>query len=669
MGYDAKKAETFNKLRQDGVSEDQALAQAGITDADVGNYALGSNGQMGALIVGSGKVAGVDYDKLSPAELREQARFDQGLRSVDYDVKDSDPPSSTTPITYTTTSTETVSGGGSTTIIAGPRQSNTTSQAIGSAYDAKNAEYNQFVKDNPSDFARKRQGLPPLTPAQAQQRQQNLDTLNREKESLKNQQIDAETPSAPSIVTTPNTTTTTTTVTTGRVATNEQVNIQNDEAQFQQSEQQIENQTPEIANGVAAREPQNVAAEDDPFEARRLELEQEFNEPPPTLTAEDVGEEDPFEARRLELEQEQNREELAASNFDPEPVGDEDPFEARRLEREQEFDEPPPTLTADDVANDDPAVRALDEESRERAQAASDEDFDPDSDFNADTKAKLLELKNQATLQERFNQTTKSDWRVRLRLAPDANYLYQDPTNKLLSPLKVSDGVVFPYTPIINTNYSAKYDPYDLTHSNYRGYFYRSSQVSEITVQATFTAQDTREAEYVLAVIHFFKSATKMFYGQDPQRGAPPPLVYLRGYGEYQFNDHACVISNFQYNLPNDVDYISISPNNIGLNLSNRLGQVGSSPTSTLSSAVNRLGNLFNAISGQPGVPRGAKPGERTDLGIVSQTVNGTGQTSYVPTKIDLSITLLPVQTRSQVSKQFSVKEFSNGNLLRKGFW
>jgi hypothetical protein len=229
--------------------------------------------------------------------------------------------------------------------------------------------------------------------------------------------------------------------------------------------------------------------------------------------------------------------------------------------------------------------------------------------------------------------------------------------------------VVFPYTPIINTNYAAKYDAYDLTHSNYRGYFYRGSQVSDINIQATFTAQDTREAEYVLAVIHFFRSATKMFYGQDRERGAPPPLVYLRGYGEYQFNDHACVISNFQYNLPNDVDYISITPNNIGLNMSNRLAQVGSSPTSTLSSAVNRLKNLYNAVSGQPGVPRGAKPGERVELGTVSQTVNKTGQSSYVPTKIDLSITLLPVQTRSQVSKQFSVKEFSNGNLLKKGFW
>ena len=42
---------------------------------------------------------------------------------------------------------------------------------------------------------------------------------------------------------------------------------------------------------------------------------------------------------------------------------------------------------------------------------------------------------------------------------------------------------------------------------------------------------------------------------------------------------------------------------------------------------------------------------------------------AYVPTAIDITLTLLPIQTRQQVSKQFSVKEFSNGNLIRGGFW
>lgn len=289
----------------------------------------------------------------------------------------------------------------------------------------------------------------------------------------------------------------------------------------------------------------------------------------------------------------------------------------------------------------------------------------------ADTKKKLADAQDQATRAQRYNQTTKGDWRVRLRLAAESDYLYNDSTNSLLNPLKVSDGIVFPYTPVINSSYSARYDPYDLTHSNYRGYFYRGSSVSELNIQATFTAQDTAEANYVLAVIHFFRSATKMFYGKDAQRGTPPPLVYLSGYGEYQFNDHACVISNFQYNLPADVDYISVAPNNMGLNMSGAVGKVGSSPISTITSAINRLGNLFNAATGQAGVPKGATP-SRGDLGLggmARQTVNGTGQASYVPTKIDMTITLLPIQTRAEVSNRFSVKDFANGKLLKGGFW
>jgi hypothetical protein len=30
---------------------------------------------------------------------------------------------------------------------------------------------------------------------------------------------------------------------------------------------------------------------------------------------------------------------------------------------------------------------------------------------------------------------------------------------------------------------------------------------------------------------------------------------------------------------------------------------------------------------------------------------------------------LLPVQSRRQVSQEFSLKQFANGNLMRGGFW
>jgi len=290
-----------------------------------------------------------------------------------------------------------------------------------------------------------------------------------------------------------------------------------------------------------------------------------------------------------------------------------------------------------------------------------------DIDANNAVARGATNARRQSTLQTRVNQPSAADWRVRLSLAPNSTYLYNAKPPGILAPLAITDGVIFPYTPSIETSYQAKYDSYDLTHSNYRGYFYKSSMVENITIKGTFTAQDTREAQYLLAVIHFFKSVTKMFYGQDQEAGTPPPLVYLNGFGKYQFNEHPCVVSNFGYSLPNDIDYIRADGfNNIGLNLENRRSQSsGPGPGGSLGTVIAIIDRLSNA---------GLKNGSLTNRPSPSQVnQNVTNQTSinstYVPTKMEISLTLLPMQTRNQVSKQFSLKEFANGNLLEEGFW
>ena len=283
------------------------------------------------------------------------------------------------------------------------------------------------------------------------------------------------------------------------------------------------------------------------------------------------------------------------------------------------------------------------------------------NDLLIQQNATIQKAKEQATIQARNNEAAGSiDWRVRLQLAPGAQYLYKDPEPGILGPLKATDGVIFPYTPSIETSYVANYDKYDLTHSNYRGYFYKNSAVNDINIRGTFTAQDTAEADYVLAVIHFFRSVTKMFYGaQDKFRGAPPPLVYLSGYGDYQFNDHPCLVSNFSYSLPTDVDYIRAgAPNNYG-NLFSQRDKRGAISTNPISAVIQRLSN--SNLPTSPVGPPAPSP--------ISQNVNNLTGATYVPTKIEINITLLPTNTRSQVSQQFSVKEFANGNLLKGGFW
>lgn len=412
------------------------------------------------------------------------------------------------------------------------------------------------------------------------------------------------------------------------------------------------------ADGESVFDPENVDPNTDPFEEARFQaqLAAEENVPiefepadVPVLTDE--------EADALDAQQAENRRVLATEATDVEPglfSGQTDEFggvDAAVAARQAENVNPDTNPGYGSSLNTDSASALA-----ERNDAAA-----VDAAAASDTKAKLANAQAQSTIQQRFNQTTQGDWRVRLSLATGSDYLYNSDDPGILKVLKSTNGIIFPYTPSIQTNYTANYDKYELTHSNHRGYFYKNSQVGDIQITGAFTAQDTAEATYLLAVIHFFRSVTKMFYGQDEQRGAPPPLCFLDGMGEYQFNNHPVLISSFQYNLPADVDYIRVDPNNQGLSLAPRQQLTSSSPGSTLSSVINRLKNA--------GLPKGANPGGPVDLGTVQQKVNGTGQTTYVPTKIEISITLLPVNTRSQVSQQFSLNRFANGDLLKQGFW
>ena len=276
----------------------------------------------------------------------------------------------------------------------------------------------------------------------------------------------------------------------------------------------------------------------------------------------------------------------------------------------------------------------------------------------ATTAALRDQARQQQTIRaQRQNQAQSTDWRVRLRLAPTSDYLYNAPDcGPVLYPLRDSDGVIFPYTPTIDIGYKANYSHYDLIHSNYRGYFYQNSHIDQIQLKATFTAQDTTEANYLLAVIHFFRSVTKMFYGQDAERGSPPPLTYLSGLGDYQFNEHPCVVTQFNYNLPADVNYVRaqsvLSNGNNLLNARKRQTVLGN----PLSYALQRLTTV--------GMTKGG-----LDQTFAPSGSLGADNSTYVPTKMEISLTLLPMQSRAQVSQQFSLRGFANGNLLKGGFW
>ena len=710
--------------------------------------------------------------------------------------------------TQVTQETTTVSGGGTTYVTAGIPKANAASDAVQPAIDVKQAEIDQFNKDNPSNLTRKKQGLPPLTPEESQQRQEKLLALNKEKSSLVDKQNDLKTPESTPPVVVPNTTTTTSTTVTSKAAVQAEVDPEDDESLGQQVSEQSRFRVPEFGSGgltdveqvdltaaAAGGGSQRIDRQEDgpqpvisaPVVAdvaaagggsQRIDRQEDGPQPvtrnlvvtnaaeagtgqkldraedgpvanntsvnggaaiaggggsststvsgtfkmgqpsgPITFNGQVVNPGDPdypaasaalIEARdRLRNpvvkktvapaaaaagsgERDTTNNELGGDVPDPTPIISPAPVSVVDTNA-GELGDRPPIISPAPVGDPEGTANIQDQNAAANAEAIRNAGelgnrpvvSDPapvveppltTGDFaRADRAATIdqdliqgLRARTvlQPTLQARNKQPASADWRVRLQLAPGATYLYNAPDADILQPLAATDGVIFPYTPSIETSYDANYDKYDLTHSNFRGYFYKGSKVNDINIRAIFTAQDTREAGYMLAVIHFFRSVTKMFYGaNDPLRGAPPPLTYLTGLGPYQFNQHPCVVQSFNYSLPSEVDYIRTeAPNNNGTNLGIRRSPGGRQPPST-----TRLGGT--ETKPPTGAQRASGETSAAAAAAIAQNVNNLLQATYVPTKIEISLVLLPINTRSQVSQQFNMQGFANGRLLRAGFW
>ena len=108
-----------------------------------------------------------------------------------------------------------------------------------------------------------------------------------------------------------------------------------------------------------------------------------------------------------------------------------------------------------------------------------DDDGNPINSTEDDIAQQALSDFEGVGAQSAANETeaAKKDWRVRLHLAPRADYLYMAANPGILAPLLKTNGLIFPYTPEIAVQYTANYSDYELTHSNYKGYFYKGSTV------------------------------------------------------------------------------------------------------------------------------------------------------------------------------------------------
>jgi hypothetical protein len=216
--------------------------------------------------------------------------------------------------------------------------------------------------------------------------------------------------------------------------------------------------------------------------------------------------------------------------------------------------------------------------------------------------------------------TVDSDWRVRLSLSDANPVLYNGAGNALMAPLKRTRGVVWPYVPSVTVTHTAEYSSAGLTHSNYTQQFYNRSEVGQIIISGDFTVQNIREGQYVLAVIMFFRAATKMFQGNEPNAGMPPPILFLDGFGQHYFPHVPVVIQSFQHVIPDDVDFLEIP--------------VFSGSNTTNPAVAKKL------------------PG--------ADTVG----TNRVPVRSTIVATVAPVYSRSRIYEKFTVAAFARGEFM-----
>jgi len=251
------------------------------------------------------------------------------------------------------------------------------------------------------------------------------------------------------------------------------------------------------------------------------------------------------------------------------------------------------------------------------------------------------------------------DWRVRLSL-PNWTSFKNSP---VLKPLKDAGGLIFPYTPTITIKSSAKYSAEPVVHTNFPFNAFKSSDPGTIDIQAAMNVEDSTQALYWIAALHYLRSVEKMFSGNDSKAGNPPPIVFLNGYGNYVFKNIPVAVTAFSCQLPNDCDYIST--------------EVVGSAAGSVASVADNLGGLAETLGATiDGIAPFTNP-LGSALGGIGQVagllgafgIGGTtnGGLAYVPTKSVFSITLTPIYSRTSARK-FSLDQFVTGGYLSSGF-
>jgi hypothetical protein len=212
------------------------------------------------------------------------------------------------------------------------------------------------------------------------------------------------------------------------------------------------------------------------------------------------------------------------------------------------------------------------------------------------------------------------DTRVRLRaMRGQEDSVYGEPApNNILSILSHkdtsgTDGLLFPYSPQITVGQSVDYSQMNLTHSNSDIYAYRYTPSTSIEINAKFTVQNMREAQYSLAALHFLRSVSKMYFGQidkdNGKAGLPPPVLMFSGYGNWMFDNLPVIVKNHSYTLDDHVDMVQFQigggtarlPSMFTISISLGIQQTPNRSRTVFSADKFRTGDLMRESAGKTG--------------------------------------------------------------------
>ena len=245
--------------------------------------------------------------------------------------------------------------------------------------------------------------------------------------------------------------------------------------------------------------------------------------------------------------------------------------------------------------------------------------------------------RQQRTLQSNVGAPSATqDWAVKLTLPPTtyASLFGSSPIMDKQT-LGIQNGMRWPVTPFINMSHSASYDAKSVIHNNYPYYAYQNSQVDQITISGSFPVNDQKSGLAWLGTLHFLRTVTKMYYGGELNTGNPPPVCRLNGYGDFVYKNVPVIITNFNVELREQVDYIGVTM-----------------PTGGLASSTT-----------PPTDPTGMASAEGS-----RQAQESSGSVNYVPTDSLIAVSCLPIYSRKKITNSFSLKKFANGDLANDGF-